>query len=48
MPNKQDENGSFNMDEMKEWICKQLNIQQEPKKRKKEKFRSVPILPYGM
>jgi cell division protease FtsH len=38
MPNKQDKKGSFNMDDVKEWICKQLNIQQEPKKKKKGKI----------
>jgi cell division protease FtsH len=38
MPNKQDKNGGFDLNDVKEWICKQLNIQQESKKKKKGKI----------
>lgn len=38
MPNTQDKNDGFDLKDVKEWICKQLDIQQESKKKKKGKI----------
>ncbi len=39
MPNKQNEDGGFDLTkDIKEWICRQLNIQQDSKKKKKGKI----------